>query len=134
VPVIDASVWVAISYESDAAHARCVLWLESVVVSNDRLVAPTLLVTEVAGAIRRLTGTQTFASRVVEKLVELSGVAFIGLDQERARRAASLAAETGLRGADAVYLALAQEMQETLVTVDRQQADRSAGIVDVRIP
>jgi predicted nucleic acid-binding protein len=111
-----------------------VLWLESVVVSNDRLVAPTLLVTEVAGAIRRLTGTQTFASRVVEKLVELSGVAFIGLDQERARRAASLAAETGLRGADAVYLALAQEMQETLVTVDRQQADRSAGIVDVRIP
>jgi predicted nucleic acid-binding protein len=134
VPVIDASFWVAASHESDTAHERCVGWLESAVASNERLVAPTLLVTEVAGAIQRLTGQPAFAQRVVDKLVARSGIAFFGLDQERARRAAEIAAKAGLRGADAVYVALAEEMQEPLLTVDRQQAERSAGIVEVRSP
>jgi predicted nucleic acid-binding protein len=133
-PVIDASVWVAINRDTDPAHSRCMAWLESVLDSNDRLVAPTLLVAEVAGALRRLTRQQAIASAVVEELFTLGTVELIPLDRERARRAAGLAAASGVCGADAVYLALAQELEESLVTLDRQQAERGARLVEVRSP
>ena len=133
-PVIDASVWVAINHAADPGHARCVAWFDSALESNDRLLAPTLLAAEVAGAIRRLTGKQDVAAGVVEQLFELGVVELIGLDPVRSRRAAGVAGSTSLHGADAVYLALAQELEEVLVTIDRQQADRASGIVEVRMP
>lgn len=133
-PVLDASVWVAINHAADPGHPRCVAWFDSVLASNDRLLAPTLLATEVAGAIRRLTRDQGVASRVVEELFELGTIELIVLDRARSRRAAGLAAATGLRGADAVYLAVAQELDEVLVTIDQRQADGGSGIVEVRMP
>jgi predicted nucleic acid-binding protein len=134
VPVIDASVWVAINRDTDPAHSRCMAWLDSVLDSNDRLVAPTLLVAEVAGALRKLTRQQAVASAVVEELFALGAVELIPLDRERARRAAALAAASGVRGADAVYLALAQELVENLVTLDRLQAEQGAKLVEIRTP
>ena len=125
-------MWVAIHHTADPAHTRCVGWLDSVLASNERLLGPTLLATEVAGAIRRLTRQQAFAAEVVDRLFDLGIVELVNLDADRARRAAGLAAATGMRGADAVYLALAQEREEILVTIDGQQGSRAAGIVEVR--
>ena len=132
--MIDASVWVAINHIADPSHTRCVAWLDAALAAKDRLLAPTLLPTEVAGAIRRLTRQQAPASGVVDRLFEVGVVELIGLDHARSRRAAGLAAATGMRGADSVYLALAQELEEVLVTIDRRQADVASGIVEVRMP
>jgi predicted nucleic acid-binding protein len=71
---------------------------------------------------------------VVEELFALGAVELIPLDRERARRAAALAAASGVRGADAVYLALAQELVENLVTLDRLQAEQGAKLVEIRTP
>jgi predicted nucleic acid-binding protein len=132
VPVIDASVWVAMNRDTDPAHSRCVGWFESTLGSSERLVAPTLFVAEVAGALQRLTGRKNDASAAVEELFALGAIHLVALDLERARRAAELAAATGMRGADAVYLALAKELGESLVTLDRQQAERGARLVEVQ--
>jgi predicted nucleic acid-binding protein len=48
----------------------------------------------------------------------------VPLDGALADRAAHLAATARLRGADAVYAAVAQQYATTLVTLDRQQLDR----------
>lgn len=50
--------------------------------------------------------------------------ALLPLDGVVADRAAELAARFHLRGADAVYAAIAQQFGTTLITLDRQQLER----------
>ena len=131
-PVIDASVWVGYYHEPDPAHAQCSTWLEAAIVGGMRLVAPSLLVAEVAAALTRLGKPET-ATRAIDHLTR-GGLELVELDSIRARRAAEVALATRVRGADAVYLALAEERGDVLVTLDRQQRERGGALVDVREP
>ncbi len=58
----------------------------------------------------------------------------VDLSAERARRAAELAADTGLRGADAVHVELAADRGDRLITWDRQQASRGRATARVATP
>ncbi len=125
-PVVDASVYVSVANRADRHHARCLRWLESSLEQDQPLIAPGLIVVEVAASVRRLTGDQKLAERVAAELAEGELIELVPLTLERSQRAAEIAAATGVRGADAVYLALARELDETLVTLDRQQLRRGA--------
>jgi predicted nucleic acid-binding protein len=132
--VIDASVYVAIAHAADRFHARCLDWLEARLRAGDSLIAPTLLVVEVAAAIRRLTGERRLADRVVADLYEAAVIELLPLTVERSRHAARTATRAAVRGADALYLALASELDEPLVTLDRQQLRRGATVARVERP
>lgn len=54
----------------------------------------------------------------------LPGQAWVSLDDVMAEESARLAAEYRLRGADAVYAAVARRYGTTLVTLDRQRLKR----------
>jgi predicted nucleic acid-binding protein len=56
------------------------------------------------------------------------------LDESLADRAADLAATARLRGADAVYAAVAQQYGTVLVTLDRQQLERLPPVVKTARP
>jgi predicted nucleic acid-binding protein len=133
-PVVDASVWVALSHSGDRHHRRCREWLSSSLADGSALAAPSLLLAEVAAALRRLTEDEALARESAEALVELELVELHPLTLERAVAAASVAAELGLRGADAVYVALADERREPLITLDRQQLERAGERVDAKRP
>jgi predicted nucleic acid-binding protein len=49
-------------------------------------------------------------------------------------RAARVALATGIRGSDAIYVALAEQLNAPLVTWDRQQLERAGQIIDVLTP
>jgi predicted nucleic acid-binding protein len=49
-------------------------------------------------------------------------------------RAARCALDLRLRGADAVYVAVAHSLQVPLITWDREQLTRAAGRIAVRTP
>jgi len=98
------------------------------------LVAPSLLLVEVAGAIRRIGGNPETGRRAIAEILGLPGLDIVDLDGARARRAAEVAADAGLRGADAVYLALAAERGDKLISLDRQQRERGRSVADVREP
>jgi predicted nucleic acid-binding protein len=51
-----------------------------------------------------------------------------------AERAALIAAEHRIRGCDAVYVVLAEQLSDALVTLDPQQLERGAAVVTVRAP
>ena len=133
-PVVDASVYVAIAHEADRFHGRCLGWFEESLRTGLHLLAPGLLVVEVAAAVRRLTGDRRLADRVVSDLLETGAIELLPLTMDRSRRAARAAASAGVRGADAVYLALAEELDETLVTLDRQQLRRGGVVARVERP
>ena len=108
--VVDASVWVSRLVPQDAHHAESRDWLDRQVARGGLLVAPILLLAEVAGAVSRRTGQSRLAKRAVETLLRVPGLRLVAMDRRLGRTAADLAAQLKLRGADAVYVATAEHL------------------------
>ena len=132
--IVDASLYVALAHGGDRYHDRCMEWLEQSLAAGEQHAAPNLLRVEVAAAIRRLTGDPSLARAVVEELDTSGLIELVPLTTERSQQAADIACRTGVRGADAIYLALAQERSEGLVTLDRQQLERGVPAAPVVRP
>jgi predicted nucleic acid-binding protein len=61
-------------------------------------------------------------------------VTVVALDAALGHQARALAAQYGLRGADAVYAAVAQQAGCTLISLDHEHLMRLGSIVMVRTP
>lgn len=129
--VLDVSVWVARLVSVDAFHQLSVNWIEAQAAHHVTLLSPALLLAEVAGAISRRTGNPGLATRAVQALQELPALRLVEMERALMEEAARLAARFGLRGADACYVALAAQLNIPLLTLDREQRSRSAGIVEL---
>jgi predicted nucleic acid-binding protein len=70
----------------------------------------------------------------VQQLARSEVIELVQITTSLAERAAAIAAEHRIRGCDAVYVALADQLSDTLVTLDRQQLERGAALVTVRAP
>ena len=132
--VVDASVWVARFVESDRFHAASLAWIIDSVGSVRPIHAPLILLPEVAGPIARVTGRQNGIADAIRAIVDAPGVFLSPLDDHLAGASWRLAAELGLKGADAVYVALAQNLGFPLVTWDREQLERAPDVISVRTP
>jgi predicted nucleic acid-binding protein len=89
---------------------------------------------EVAGALARRTGDPAFARLVIADMRRLSGLRLATLTTALAARSAARAIDLGLRGADAVYVALAERLGVPLVTRDQEQLTRAAAAIQTRTP
>jgi predicted nucleic acid-binding protein len=132
--VVDATVWVSRFMPRDEFHERSRRWLSTHTAAGGRIVAPLLLPTEVAGAVSRRTGDPPLARRAIEALLRLPALRLVPLDPQLARAAADLAADLGLRGADAVYVATAQALHLPLLTWDDDQRDRAGRVIGAFTP
>jgi predicted nucleic acid-binding protein len=74
------------------------------------------------------------AHRVVQQLADSEVIELVPVSMALAERAAWISSEHRIRGCDAVYVALANQSNETLVTLDRQQLERGAAVVTVHTP
>ena len=132
--VIDASVYVALVNAHEKEHASSWAWFEQARAAGESFVAPVILLAEVAAALSRGMGDPTLAHRVVQQLAHAEVVELIPITMAMAEQAAEIAAEHRIRGCDALYLALADQLSDTLVTLDRQQLERGAALVTIRAP
>ena len=132
--VVDASVVVSRLVTHDVHHAASRAWLARHVAAGGLLIAPALLLAEVAGAVARRTGTPRLAQRAVEAVLGLPALRLVPVDEVLARTAADLAGRLRLRGADAVYIAAAAALQLPLVTWDLEQRERAARVIEVLAP
>jgi len=132
--VVDASVYVALCNAQEDQHEVCWDWYRQCLEGGKPLRAPNLLLSEVAAALSRGLGDQILASRVVDHLISSQEVELMPVGLSIAESAARIAAEYRIRGADAIYVALAKYLGDELVTLDRQQRERSAAIIDTGKP
>lgn len=132
--VIDASVYIALVNAHEREHSSSWTWFEGARAVDESIVAPVILLSEVAAALSRGLGDPTIAHRVVRQLVRSKVIELIPVTVAMAEQAAVIAADYRIRGCDAVYVALADQLSDTLVTLDRQQLDRGAALVAVRSP
>ena len=131
---VDASVWVSRLVQVDEHYHASRRWLAHHLSGGSLLIAPALLLIEVAGAVSRRTGSSQLAHQATSRLLDLSMLRLVSVDQVLAREAARLAADLQLRGADAAYVAVAHHLNIPLVTWDREQAEKAQGAVIVLTP
>lgn len=132
--VMDASVYIALVNAHEREHSSSWAWFEQARAADESVVAPVILLAEVAAALSRGMGDPTLAHRVVQQLARSEVIELFPVTMTMAEQAAEIAAEHRIRGCDAVYVALADQLSDTLVTLDRQQLERGAALVTVRAP
>jgi predicted nucleic acid-binding protein len=132
--VVDASVWVSRTSDRDPGHARTVAWLDRQIRDGALHVAPAIVLAEVAGAVARVTRAGDLGGRVAAQLLQLPGLRLVTVDGALGRRAAAIAADLRLRGADAIYVAVADRLGLPLVTWDREQRERGRVLVPTLAP
>lgn len=132
--VLDASVQIALVNRADPHREAALRWYRSAIAKAEPLHAPWVMVAELGSGIRRGLGDRDLAQQAVQSLIADGMVQLVPVDADLAARAAAIAIDHGIRGCDAVYVALAQALGEPLVTFDRQQSTRGAGAATVLQP
>jgi predicted nucleic acid-binding protein len=130
---IDTSVWVNATEPGEVDHAASRAFLRESAARTLPVVVPTLVLVEVAAAVARLRSERRSA-RITRLVARWRAITLLDLDRVLADAAATLARIHRLRGADAVYAAVAQQYGTTLVSRDREHLPRLAGIVPVLHP
>jgi predicted nucleic acid-binding protein len=133
-PVIDASVYIALINAHEKEHTLSWAWFEAAQAARLPVVAPVILLPEVAAALSRGTGDPQLASQVVDQLEHSGVVQLLPVTPALASRAASIAANHRIRGCDAIYVALADQLDDHLITWNQQQLERAAAIVKTYPP
>ena len=131
---IDSSVFVSRARPQEPGHPQSVDFLEWVRTAGPRLFLPTLAVPEVAAALTRTGSDHEVAQRYALAIGQLPNTVLVALDDGLARQAAALAAQHRLRGADAVFVASAALFAAELVTLDSEQLERGASVVQTLTP
>jgi len=99
-----------------------------------KIYVPNLVIVEVAAAISRSKQNSSQAEMFAKKLNQIPELSLIMLDNDLAEKALQLAASQQLRGADAVYAAVAAQENCILVSLDKEQLTRLGNIVTTQTP
>jgi predicted nucleic acid-binding protein len=130
---LDANIFVRDLAPGDPNYADCHALLEQLSNGSHRIIMPLLILVEVAGTVSRATRAIR-GWLAAEILREQPHITFVTLDATLTEAAAHLAADHALRGADAIYVAVARGSGCTLITLDQEMRVRAAPIVTVRTP
>ncbi|MEW5872766.1 MAG: type II toxin-antitoxin system VapC family toxin [Chloroflexota bacterium] len=133
-PVIDASVYIALINANEPEHATCWTWFSTARAAQETILAPVILLAEVGAALSRGTGDAQLADQVVKQLTSAGMIELIPVTLPLAERAATIAANHRIRGCDAIYVALAEQSNSPLVTLDQQQLNRATSIITTYKP
>lgn len=71
------------------------------------------------------------AKELVQTMIEASFVDLLPVTIPLANRAAVIAADYKIRGCDSIYVALAEALNEDLITWDIQQRERAKNLINV---
>jgi predicted nucleic acid-binding protein len=132
--VIDASVWVAFALAADAFHPQSLRWVTQWVRSGRSIMVPSIFPVEVGAALIRHVRVSDDAYKVVNDLLDNPLFTIKAVDASLCRQAATMAMDLRLRGADAIYVALAESLRVPLITWDEQQRSRASERITAMTP
>lgn len=132
--VADASVWVSRFLIRDTFHDVSDSWLKKHIAAGLPLLAPTSLLAEVAGAVARRSGSSQLGYQAAQQVLRVPTLQLVSIGVDLGDFAAAVASTYRLRGADALYIAVARRLQVPLVSWDQEQLNRIKGFVEAYVP
>ena len=132
--VVDASVLVASFLESDVHHPKALEYIRGLQTGEYAFHLPKLALIETLAAINRRAqrNQQIYVLRAKQSFEQWQAdgkITFYDLQENRTQNAVTVAIRDRLKGPDAVYVALAEELNLELKTFDKEQLDRFRGLV-----
>lgn len=131
--VLDASVWVATQFQDETRHTISRAWRDAHLAAGEGIAVPNLFLAEIGEAIARRSTDPDQARRNVERIPADPLFTVVATDP-----LIDLTIETAiaasLRGANAVYVALARRLEVPLVTWDREIGRKAGRLIDVHEP
>ena len=131
---VDASVFVNAFNPYETGHDESYRLMELWRAQATPLVAPTLLLPELAAAVARGRDDTALGQCFAQEVRRRAHLVLVPLGRALAQHAADVAATHRLRGSDAVYAAVALRFGATLVTRDHEQRERLDPVLDARSP
>ena len=131
---IDASIHLNAVNPTEEGSAESQAFLQQLRDQSCPTFSPTLLLVEVATAVARARNDANRGIAIARAIRGIPSQVWVPLDDALADDAAQLGAYHHLRGADAVYAAVAQRHGTTLITLDRQQLERLSSAMTVLTP
>lgn len=131
---VDASVFVAASRADEVHYLASRQFLRQLRVQRCDLYCPALILPECAAAIARPTADATLAEELVSLVEDFPRLQLVPLDVPLARRAAQIARDHRLRGADSVYVSVAETFDSKLIAWDAEMLERGAHVVTTMTP
>ena len=132
--VVDASVWVSWLRPIDINHDPSFIWMERYFAKGGFLVAPAFLLVEVAASISRQTGQVMRAREAINQLRAISKIQIIAMDSALVQAAVDVAINLQLRAGDAIYVALAHQLNVPLVSWDKEQLQKASTTITTYTP
>lgn len=132
--VLDSTVVFSIFHEKDPFHHLGMKIFNQFMDKKIEVFIPTLAIPEVCGAIKRETKNYKLSMIVQSQLegwIENNVISVRELTIERMKYATEDAIEFGLKGADAVFVALTKEMNAKLATFDDKLEKKVAGKIGI---
>lgn len=131
---VDASVWVNYASPAEPGHDASRAFIRTARSRGEKIIVPTLLLPEVVGAISRVRNDTKLGEIIGKRIIALPMIRWVDLDLELAQRAAQLAATHRVRGADAVYAAVALSHGCDLVSLDHEHLTRLPSVLTTLTP
>jgi predicted nucleic acid-binding protein len=131
---VDASVIVNAQLPTEPHSSKSKAFLDLLKKENKKVFLPEVIIPEITSALKRATGNSELAYQFAMSLRYIPNFSFVPVDNHLANLAASIVSKTGLKSTDAIYVALALDYNLELITLDKDQLERSKGIIKVRKP
>ena len=131
---IDASVYINALNPREEGSSDSLSLLRFIQQRSLSIYSPTLLLVEVASSLSRVFAGSERALELIDEFRSLPVQTWVALDYPLAIEAAQIGSSLRLKGADAVYAAVALRYKSTLVTLDQQQLVRLEPVLPVRRP
>jgi predicted nucleic acid-binding protein len=131
--VVDASILIGLYSKVDPHHASCRAWFAGLQPRAGSIITPAIAASETCSGLSRGSANPALARAVLKELLAEDLVSLVPVDKRLAALGARIAIEQRIRGCDALYVALAQRTDARLITLDRQQAARAAGLIEVEL-
>lgn len=132
--VVDASVYVADAVIGEASHAAASGFLVAAARRGVDFYLPSIAMPEVAAAVARVVGDGTLAIEATKLYRAWPRTHVVPVDAWLSERTVEVAATRRIRGCDAIYVALAQHLGITLVSLDHEQRERAPEDVTALTP
>jgi predicted nucleic acid-binding protein len=132
--VVDASVFVAAVLADEPSHGAAFAFLQTCARLEIARLAPAIIAAEVKGPVARRTGQPALARQLFAALRSRPDFVVLPIDAIVGDEAGELASLQGIKGCDAVYVAVARLLTIPLVTLYREQQERAPADVEVYTP
>lgn len=129
--VIDASVIVAAYFEKEKFNKAAKNFFNKFTAKQETALIPEIALVEIASAIARGAKNPNYAINFCEELRKFPNFLYIPIDESLSKLAVQIAGKFYLRGADAIYTALAYKYQAGLATLDLEQKEKSSKIIKI---